>query len=116
MVAKVSFANKKLINEWEAEVEANNERNYAKRSNTIVYESADEYASTRKEYKGDNATFVEQSSRNGRGSEVHQGEPGSDGKRNTQKGDGSSQGVKYSLKESVEKDVLAYNNKNRGSK
>lgn len=108
VVAKVSFANKKLIDEWEAEVEANNERNYAKRSNTIVYESADEYASTRKEYKGDNATFVEQSSRNGRGSEVHQGEPGSDGKRNTQKGDGSSQGVKYSLKESVEKDVLAY--------
>jgi len=108
VVAKVSFANKKLIDEWEAEVEANNERNYAKRSNTIVYESADEYASTRKEYKGDNATFVEQSSRNGRGSEVHQGEPGSDGKRNTQKGDGSSEGVKYSLKESVEKDVLAY--------
>ena len=98
VVAKVSFANKKLIDEWEAEVEANNERNYAKRSNTIVYESADEYASTRKEYKGDNATFVEQSSRNGRGSEVHQGEPGSDGKRNTQKSDGSSQGVKYSLK------------------
>ncbi len=102
VVARVSFANKKLIDEWEAEVEANNERNYAKRSNTIVYESADEYASTRKEYKGDNSTFVEQSSRNGRVSEVHQGEPESDGKRNTQKSDGSSQGdeVKYSLKDS----------------
>ncbi len=107
VVAKVSFANKKLIDEWEAEVEANNERNYAKRSNTIVYESADEYASTRKEYKGDNATFVEQPSRNGRGSEFHQGKSEGDGKRNTQKGDGSSQDVKYSLKESVEKDVLA---------
>ena len=103
VVAKVSFANKKLINEWYSEVKANNERNHAS-----VYESIDEYERAREKYQGDNGTLVGQPSRNGRIDEVHQGEPGSDGKRNTQKGDGSSQGVKYSLKESVEKDVLAY--------
>ena len=103
VVAKVSFANKKLINEWYSEVKANNERNHAS-----VYESIDEYERAREKYQGDNGTLVGQPSRNGRIDEVHQGKSEGDGKRNTQKGDGSSQGVKYSLKESVEKDVLAY--------
>lgn len=103
VVAKVSFANKKLINEWYSEVKANNERNHAS-----VYESIDEYERAREKYQGDNGTLVGQPSRNGRIDEVHQGKSEGDGKRNTQKGNGSSQGVKYSLKESVEKDVLAY--------
>lgn len=103
VVAKVSFANKKLINEWYSEVKANNERNHAS-----VYESIDEYERAREKYQGDNGTLMGQPSRNGRIDEVHQGKSEGDGKRNTQKGDGSSQGVKYSLKESVEKDVLAY--------
>jgi hypothetical protein len=47
---------------------------------------------TRKEYKGDNSTFVEQSSRNGRIGEVHQGEPEGDGKRGYLKSVGNLQG------------------------
>lgn len=93
VAAKVSFANKKLINEWYSEVKANNERNHAS-----VYESIDEYERAREKYQGDNGTLVGQPSRNGRIDEVHQGKSEGDGKRNTQKGDGSSQGVKYSLK------------------
>ena len=58
---KVPLTNDELIKKWYLEIKENNERNH-----TSVYESIDEYESTRKKYQGNNGIAMEQRSRNGR--------------------------------------------------
>ncbi len=103
VVAKVSLTNEKLINKWYAEVKANNEKNHAS-----VYERVDGYEHSTKEYNSDNSTFVGEYSRDERVGKVYQGKPASDGKRNTQKGNGDSQRVKYSLENQYNIDKIQY--------
>ncbi|MDY4592966.1 MAG: hypothetical protein SO434_06170, partial [Eubacteriales bacterium] len=90
VVKKVPLTNDELINKWCLEVKENNERNHAS-----VYESIDEYESTRKKYQGNNGIAMEQRSRNGRIDTIYKGESESDGIGHSKQGNRNKRAVDY---------------------
>lgn len=90
VVKKVPLTNDELINEWYLEVKDNNERNHAS-----IYESIDEYESTREKYQGNNGIAMEQRSRNGRADTIYKGESESYGIGHSKKGNRNKRAVDY---------------------
>lgn len=90
VVKKVPLTNDELINEWYLEVKDNNERNHAS-----IYESIDEYESTREKYQGNNGIAMEQRSRNGRADTIYKGEAESYGIGHSKKGNRNKRAVDY---------------------